>query len=580
MALSNIKSVSLFIVLLKHIIYGQQQVIYSTTFDSSPHFSTWTTWCDGVGDGAVPCTNNEVALQSGSVCTSKFNDSNCMRLSGQAPAIHRSVSFTNYENIRLEFELYAVGLDAYSGGHDNCNVYYSIGPQQYYPSSSNQWITFDYNYNNGYYYKSFNFPSSLNNAPEVHIYLEIWNRDSDSGDQCWYDNFVIYGTSLTPKPTPNPTPRPTSQAPTQQPTNQPTIPTGNPIPSPSESPTDNPTQFPSESPTDNPSITPDPTSSPTTLPTLEPSQKPTTSISDDLSPSPTIEPTLNPASSPLITKEEQDEETSVRDEFSWSEWIKRNIALFTLIIVGIILLCCVPVVTCIYCYKVKSRKNQIHNNKREPDNIVMTSKFDNTGAMDRVSSVESVPSPSSHYNHSVNFQQNLPQQPYVHRQNEDWTINTPNFPRQMTATTVASDHNSMYNNDSDFDHGMTTTSPPYGTMTTSPSTNSSGGQELKPIKELRGKDTYMTWNHGQISDWILSLHNAAFRKYEAILRHSLRECNLKGRSLKMVNSTDIMDWGIKDFEHRKLLQYYIHELINSDKNLENLTVEGNAELNI
>ena len=59
-------------------------------------------------------------------------------------------------------------------------------------------------------------------------------------------------------------------------------------------------------------------------------------------------------------------------------------------------------------------------------------------------------------------------------------------------------------------------------------------------------------------------------KYQHVLNTSLRECNSKGQHLKLVKREDIMEWRIKEFQHKILSQYYIEELINSDKNAEAL----------
>ena len=325
-------------------------------------------------------------------------------------------------------------------------------------------------------------------------------------------------------------------------------------PDPTLSPFTDPTTSPTTSkPSYSPIADGEPTKAPS-VPTSSPFQKPIKSPTDQPSSSPTLESTINPISSLIEPEEERIGGSTVKVESLAGDWIKQNVAFFILFIVGILSLCCVPIIICIYCDKAKKTADG-SNMKKEPDNIIMKSQFLFNGAVDCVASVESVPSPSS-----VNSHQNLPQQPHV-QNNENWEIRT------STA------RNSMYN-DSDSDasfHGTKTQ------MATSTSPYSSGGHGYGPKSaEQRRNDMCTTWNYEQIGDWILLLHNGLFRKYEAELRQSLKECNLKGRSLKLVNSDDIRDWGIKDFEHRKLLQYYLNELINTDTSLEMLTVEGNV----
>lgn len=157
-----------------------------------------------------------------------------------------------------------------------------------------------------------------------------------------------------------------------------------------------------------------------------------------------------------------------------------------------------------------------------------------------------------------------------YNQRQNWDINTRNYPAR---TDDSSSEDSVY--------GPSTPN----NITVSSPFSSRSGQPQNYEDDHRGiagdkRETYTIWNHRQIADWILELYDGRFRKYENVLRQSLRKCNLKGRSLKLVNNMDIQDWGINDFEDMKMLQYYITELINSEKHLENMTIEGNGQINM
>ena len=382
--------------------------------------------------------------------------------------------------------------------------------------------------------------------------------------------------------------------------------------------TPDPTISPTLKPSDSPIADGEPTRAPTigsSEPTISPSPSPTISGTEIPTLEPTPFPIEEPSKYPIINEvgDEEDEEATsdtVQVEFLAGEWIKTNMALFILIIVGIVMLCCIPVVICIYCVKVRSAQNI----NKEPENIVvhMTSvSTDNDnfnvntntntnpthssgksylageGPYSQHISPEPVSPVSGNYGYHANVNFNpLPQMPVPQPPNnvQKWNNNTPNYPQRF--------------GDSFSEESFYGASTPINNMhISSPlSSGASGGNKQVQImhghnhgigpgaagngRQRKRRETYTEWNYEQICDWILSLHNGLFVKYERILRISLRECNLKGRSLKMVNNEDIQSWGIKDFEHMKLLQYYMHELINSNINSGNLTVEGNAEINV
>ena len=72
---------------------------------------------------------------------------------------------------------------------------------------------------------------------------------------------------------------------------------------------------------------------------------------------------------------------------------------------------------------------------------------------------------------------------------------------------------------------------------------------------------FLKWDHHEILQWILSLDNGLFSKYEDLLRSSLIEENVKGHHLRDVNVLHIKGWGVNDFEHKQLLSDHIQALV-------------------
>eukprot|EP01084_Bolivina_argentea_P200299 342523_1 len=77
---------------------------------------------------------------------------------------------------------------------------------------------------------------------------------------------------------------------------------------------------------------------------------------------------------------------------------------------------------------------------------------------------------------------------------------------------------------------------------------------------------YKLWSYEDIVLWILSLENGRFKKYEDILSETLkREC-ITGNLLGQVETSNIKDWGIKQFADKKCLFDHIKSLIEQKPN--------------
>ena len=76
--------------------------------------------------------------------------------------------------------------------------------------------------------------------------------------------------------------------------------------------------------------------------------------------------------------------------------------------------------------------------------------------------------------------------------------------------------------------------------------------ELKKKVKLDIND-FMNWSGDDVADWIISLDENRFSKYENKLREVLKEQNIDGSCLADIVKSDITEWGIKDFKDKTMI---------------------------
>ena len=100
-------------------------------------------------------------------------------------------------------------------------------------------------------------------------------------------------------------------------------------------------------------------------------------------------------------------------------------------------------------------------------------------------------------------------------------------------------------------------------------------KEMKiQIKELKRKaidvSKWETWNENDILMWIMSLDDGRYKRYESALEKSLKEQELKGEDLELMNNvSDIAALGITAFGDKKRLLNSIEKLKNITNNNDN-----------
>ena len=198
--------VILLIISLFSIISSQEQTIYYEPFSSSSSYNTWTKWCSR-SDDPYDCWSWDVELMSGTECMNKFGNNGCLAIRGWT-SLHRQLSLSGFENIRIEVDLYTSMTN--NPNQDYCGIYYKFGIH-----TGNSIITARTEHaNTGRHDISITLPSNVDDAPQFEFYLNEENENQSTGDECWWDNLYIYGTPIL-LPTPSPT---TTKTPTKHPT--------------------------------------------------------------------------------------------------------------------------------------------------------------------------------------------------------------------------------------------------------------------------------------------------------------------------------------------------------------------------
>ena len=80
----------------------------------------------------------------------------------------------------------------------------------------------------------------------------------------------------------------------------------------------------------------------------------------------------------------------------------------------------------------------------------------------------------------------------------------------------------------------------------------------------------------EILQWIVSLDDGKFKKYEQDLRKNLKEEEIAGIALKDVDASDVKRWGVTKFSDMKTLRQHIKQLVDKNR-FDNLVSVANEE---
>ena len=55
----------------------------------------------------------------------------------------------------------------------------------------------------------------------------------------------------------------------------------------------------------------------------------------------------------------------------------------------------------------------------------------------------------------------------------------------------------------------------------------------------------MSWDHNDVSSWIMTLENGLFKEYKGVWQESLEQEKVKGIHLENVDVLDVKGWGVQ-----------------------------------
>eukprot|EP01084_Bolivina_argentea_P016958 31661_1 len=90
---------------------------------------------------------------------------------------------------------------------------------------------------------------------------------------------------------------------------------------------------------------------------------------------------------------------------------------------------------------------------------------------------------------------------------------------------------------------------------------------------------FKEWNEDDVLNWIFSIDNGLFIKYENKLKEEIKSCEIKGIDLLKVTRTDIKEFGVTKFADQKVLQEHI-ETLKQTKNKKRRQVGYNEGINV
>merc|ERR1712113_1352096 len=87
--------------------------------------------------------------------------------------------------------------------------------------------------------------------------------------------------------------------------------------------------------------------------------------------------------------------------------------------------------------------------------------------------------------------------------------------------------------------------------------------ELEAMKRKQNMDVrkWREWDSDEVVDWICSIEDGKYMKYEEGLRSAFREEEVNGSHLTAIGKSELRDWGIKSFSDRLGMEKQIQQLV-------------------
>merc|ERR1711902_391765 len=91
--------------------------------------------------------------------------------------------------------------------------------------------------------------------------------------------------------------------------------------------------------------------------------------------------------------------------------------------------------------------------------------------------------------------------------------------------------------------------------------------ELDKLKRMKNINTtkYREWSSDEVVDWLISLEDGKFLKYEDMFRVIFNQQGVDGSTIGYIDKSELKGWGIDSFSDRARIHENIQNLINKNK---------------
>eukprot|EP01083_Nonionella_stella_P139793 427216_1 len=96
-------------------------------------------------------------------------------------------------------------------------------------------------------------------------------------------------------------------------------------------------------------------------------------------------------------------------------------------------------------------------------------------------------------------------------------------------------------------------------------------KELNKLKRLRriNLSNYLNWSDDDIMDWILTLEEGRYEKYEKKLRAVFNEEGVCGQAMPFIDKPELKGWGITNFMDRNNIYQHLQDLVAQNNHIKN-----------
>ena len=88
--------------------------------------------------------------------------------------------------------------------------------------------------------------------------------------------------------------------------------------------------------------------------------------------------------------------------------------------------------------------------------------------------------------------------------------------------------------------------------------------KVNRLKRINVKN-YLNWSADEVVDWIDTLEEGKYEKYDANLRLIFNKEGVNGEAIVHIDKPSLRDWGVNNFKDRSNIYIHCQKLINQNK---------------